>query len=80
MNELVNILQSYLNYAAGLREIAEWLAGVDWDDPELTSEERNELGLLFLLVTEVAEGMRDEAELRAEAERFLAEKTSPAVR
>ena len=80
MNELVNILQDYLNYTAGLREIAEWLAGVDWDDTELPSEERNELGLLLLLVTEIAEGMRDETELRTEVERFLAEKTSPAVR
>lgn len=65
---------------ADLREIAGWLAGVDWDDPELTSEETSALGLLLLLSTEVAEGMRDESELRTEAERFLADRTSPAIR
>ena len=80
MNELANILERYLSSAAGLREIAEWLAGVDWDDPELTEEEQEAYGLFELLVTEIAEEMRDEAELRAEAERFLADKTSPAMR
>ncbi len=79
MTELVNILERYLKSAADLREIAGWLAGVDWDDPELTAEETSALGLLLLLVTEVAEGMRDEAELRTEAERFLANRTSPAI-
>ena len=79
MTELVNILERYLKSAADLREIAGWLAGVDWDDPELTAEETSAFGLLLLLVTEVAEGMRDEAELRTEAERFLADRTSPAI-
>ena len=79
MTELVNILERYLKSAADLREIAGWLAGVDWDDPELTAEETSDLGLLLLLVTEVAEGMRDEVELRTEAERFLADRTSPAI-
>ena len=79
MNELLEILERYLNSAADMREIAEWLAGVDWDDPELTEADRNDLGLLLLLETEIAEEMRDEAELRQEAEKFLAERTSPAL-
>lgn len=80
MNELVDILERYLKSAADLREIAEWLAGVDWDDPGVTAEEKNDQGLLLLLVTEVAEGMRDESELRTEAERLMVERTSPAIR
>ena len=80
MNELVDILDSYLNSNAGLREIAEWLAGVVWDDPELTKDDQEVYGLFELLVTEIAEGMRDEAELRTEAEQFLAEMAKPAFR
>ncbi|MDE2938405.1 MAG: hypothetical protein OXR67_05750 [Chloroflexota bacterium] len=80
MNELVDILKRYFEAAADLREIAEWLAGVDWDDPELTEDEREALGMLLLLVTEVSENMREEAELRTEASRFLADRSSPAYR
>ena len=80
MNELVEILERYLKSAADLREIAEWLAGVVWDDPEMTEEEQEAYGLFELLVTEIAEEMRDEAELRQEAENFLAERTSSAFR
>ena len=79
MNELVEILERYLKSDADLREIAGWLAGVDWDDPELRKDEREALGMLLLLVTEVAEGMRDESELQTEAERFVADRTSPAI-
>ena len=80
MNELIKLLQDFLASNASLAECAEWLAGVVWDDPELTKYEQEVYGLFELLVTEVAEGMRDEAELRAEAERFLAEIPSLALR
>ena len=80
MTELTNILDRYLKSAADLREIAEWLAGVDWDDPKMTEDEQEAFGLIELLVTEVAEGMRDEADLRTEAERFVVDKTSPVIR
>ena len=77
--EIARRLQDYLKSDTDLREIAEWLAGVDWDDPELTKDEQEALGMLLLLVTEIAEGMRDESELRTEAERFVADRTSPAI-
>ncbi|MDE2780512.1 MAG: hypothetical protein OXI91_12690 [Chloroflexota bacterium] len=80
MNELLRLLQDYLTSSISLAECAEWLASVDWDDPELTEDEQDAYGMFELLVTEVAEEMRDEAELRTEVQRFLSERTSPALR
>ena len=59
------MLQAYLESSANIECCAEWCAGVDWSDPELTVEEKETVGTLELLVTEVAEGLREEAEVRA---------------
>lgn len=75
MRELVQLLQDYLLGAKGLGECAEWLAGVDWDDPDLTDEEKGSLGLFELLITDVAEGLREEHEFWEEASQLIA-KTS----
>ena len=72
MNELVEILQTYLDGSQSLRNCAAWLAGVDWDDPTLTQEERERLGQFDLLSTEIAEGMREEKEFREAAARLVA--------
>ena len=72
MRELVQLLQDYLLGAKGLGECAEWLAGVDWDDPNLTGEEKDLLGLFELLITDVAEGLREEREFWEEASQFIA--------
>ena len=72
MTELFELLQKYLKSSKNLRDCAEWLAGVDWDDPELTNEERESLGLFELLSTEVAEHLRDEREFRDAAIDFIA--------
>lgn len=66
------MLQVYLSGAAGLGKFAEWLTGVDWDDPAMTEEQREALGTFELLLTEVAEGLRGERELFEEASRFVA--------
>ena len=79
MNEFTTLLQDFLASKASLVDCAEWLAGVDWDDPDITEDEQEAFGLFELLVTEVAEEMRDEEELRQEAARFLAERTTPAI-
>ena len=65
MNEIVALLQAYLESSANLESCAEWCAGVDWSDPELTVEEKETVGTLELLITEVAEGLREEEEVRA---------------
>ena len=59
------MLQAYLESSANLERCAEWCAGVDWSDPELTVAEKEPVGTLELLVTEVAEGLREEEEVRA---------------
>lgn len=63
MNELVQLLTTYLMGTRSLPDCAEWLAGIDWDDPDLTEEEQNSLGEFELLITEITEGLRQEAEL-----------------
>lgn len=72
MGDLAQILADYLKGAKELCECAEWLAGVDWDDPDLTEEEKDSFGLFELLFTDVAEGLRDEQELQVAASSFLA--------
>ena len=64
MDELTELLQSYLNSAQDLAQCAEWLAGVDWADPSLTDGEKETLGLLELLAVEVSEGLRPEQDFR----------------
>ena len=73
MNELIRLLQDYLTSSTSLAECAEWLAGVDWNDPELTEYEREAFGLF---VTEISEGLREENDLREEAARFIADQSS----
>ena len=71
MNDLVQLLQDYLTSAKSLDECAEWLAGVDWDDPDLSATEKETLGLFELLLAEVSEGWRGEPEFREAATDFL---------
>lgn len=75
MNELIKMLQSYLMGASGLGECAAWLAGVDWDDPDLTDAEKESVGLFELLITEVAEGLRKEREFWEAAAELVADKS-----
>ena len=79
MNELARLLQNYLAEAKGLGECAEWLAGVVWDDPDLTEEDKESLGLFELLLTEIAEGLREEEEFRDAAASFVTGRSYPAV-
>jgi len=65
--ELMVLLNAYLAGTKDLRDCAEWLAGVDWDDPALGAGIREDISLLQLLQTEVAEGLRAEHEFREAA-------------
>ncbi len=73
MNELLILLQGYLTSGKSLVECSEWLAGVDWDDPELNAAEREILGTLELLITEKSEGMREESDFHEDTTRFVAD-------
>ena len=71
MKEFLDVLTKYVNGERTCSAIEEWLARVDWDDPDLTQESKDAYGLLELLVTEVSEGLRDEGELVREAKNLL---------
>ncbi len=71
MKEFLDLLSEYLRGAQPLTALSEWLAGVDWDDPDMTEEDREVFGLFELLTTEVFEGLRDEGELTTEATMLL---------
>lgn len=62
-------LEKYLSGQLSLRDLDEWLSIYDWDAP--STEEQTIAGRLFLLVTEVSEGLRSEIELRQEAAEIL---------
>ena len=72
IGELVELMQSYLRGSNSMDDCAEWLAGVDWDDPDLTKDEMETLGGFVLVLTEISEGLRDEAEFREDAAALVA--------
>lgn len=61
--ETVSILRLFLDGALQLAALSEWIAAYDWDSEY--PQEREVVGLLELLVTEIGEGLREEDELRA---------------
>jgi hypothetical protein len=65
--ELADLLDAYLLDWKSLADCADWLASLDWDDPEFDQDNRNLVGRLELLTTEVMEGLRLEPEFREEA-------------
>ena len=67
MREFLEILAKYVSCEQPFSVVEEWLAGVDWDDPNLTQENKEIFGLFELLTTEVSEGLRDQQELIGEA-------------
>lgn len=75
MDDLLQMLQAYVMESKGLGECAEWLASVDWDDPDLTPEQKEDLGLFELLVTEIAEGLREEQEFWEAASEYVGART-----
>ena len=75
MSELVELMEAYLRDAGSMDDCADWLAGVDWDDSKLTRGESETLGGFVLVLTEISEGLRDEAEFRRDAAEFVAART-----
>ena len=70
--EFINLLTAYLMGWKSIRDCAEWLAGIDWESPDLDAESQNLVGRIELLVTEVLEGLRPEVELWQEAANSVA--------
>lgn len=74
-SEIADMLTAYLMDWNSLRDCAEWIAGIDWDDPALTREFRYRAGRLELLSTETLEGLRPEADFWKEAAEYVAHET-----
>ena len=75
MKEVVQVLQSYLMRTLSFGECRDWLASIDWDDPALTKDDWEALGELELILTEIGEGLRQEAEFWEAAARVVAANT-----
>jgi hypothetical protein len=73
--ELVNLSTAYLMGWKTIQDYAEWLAGIEWDDPNLDPEILNFVGRMELLATEILEGLRPEAEFWQEVAEFVARET-----
>lgn len=74
--DLIDLSTAYLLGWKTLYDFAEWLAGIDWDDPGLDPESLKLAGRLELLATEVAEGLRPEAEFWQQVAEFVASETN----
>ena len=77
MKEFLDVLTEYISGERTCSAVEEWLAGVNWDDPDLTQESKDAYGLLELLLIEVSEGLRDEDELVREAKSLLERESGP---
>ena len=72
LDELRQYLTAYLAEAIDEQGLARRFSEFDWSQTgSLTDREREALGLFELLTTEVLEGLRDRAELIAEADAWL---------
>ena len=71
MKEFLDLLTKYVSGERPLSDVGEWLAGVAWDDADLTPDSKEVLGLFEVLATEVSEGLRDQRELLSEAVTLL---------
>jgi hypothetical protein len=73
IDEIKEELKSYLVGASSRSDLEAWLASIDWSaSANLSSEAKAILGELELLSTEIAEGLRQETELKAAARSWLA--------
>ena len=62
--DMLNVLESYLLGWMSLDDCYEWLAGISWDDPNVTDDPqfKDALGRMELLATEAVEGLRPTSE------------------
>ena len=73
--EFADVLTAYLMGWKSIRDCAEWISGIDWDDPSIDAKTRDPIARMELLSTEVMEGLRPEAEFWKEAAEFVARET-----
>ncbi len=71
--DLSDELTSYLIGWKDIRECATWLAGIDWSEIDAESPLGKTLGELYVICTEVEEGLRPEPDFRTKAAQFVSE-------
>ncbi|GEM_PF-5002795 len=71
--ELVDVIVAYLDRKVTCSDLNEWLVSIDLDQPLLSSENKEAIGILRLLCIEVEEGIRAEEDVRQEALDLLSE-------
>jgi hypothetical protein len=76
LTELINIATEYSMGWKTIADVSEWLASINWDEGHLDNEMQELLGSLELLVTEVLEGLRPEAEFSQHISTLLIKLTS----
>jgi len=74
--QIVDLLTAYLMGWKTVRDCAEWIAGIDWNDAGLDEATKALVGEIELLVTEVLESLRPEAEFWVEASKLVAQETN----
>ncbi|MCP4608963.1 MAG: hypothetical protein GY845_09650 [Planctomycetes bacterium] len=74
--DILNLMTSYLRGWRTLADCAEWLAGIDWEDIKSAPELEEITGQMELLITEVSEEMRPEAEFWQFCSNIVAQETS----
>ena len=72
---IIDLLTAYLMGWKTVRDCAEWIAGIDWNEPGLDGATKELVGEIELLVTEVLESLRPEAEFWAAASKLVAQET-----
>lgn len=73
--ELVDLSAAYLSGQKTIRDYAEWIAGIDWDSPDLDQESLGFAGRVELFITEISEGLRSNDDLLQIASDFVSSKT-----
>lgn len=74
--ELINIATEYSMGWKTIADVSAWLASINWDEGQLDDEMQELLGSMELLVTEVLEGLRSEADFSDHVATLLINLTS----
>jgi hypothetical protein len=77
--KLIDTLSSYLYGWKTLRDCAEWLSSINWDNLELDPDTLELIGTSELIITEVIEGIRPETEFFDLARDIVSRKTDTYV-
>ncbi|MCJ7515672.1 MAG: hypothetical protein MUO89_06875 [Dehalococcoidia bacterium] len=74
--DLLRMANEYLLGWKTLQDFAEWLASVNWDEGNISDENKEVLSKLEILTTEILEELRPEEDLKQEVLEFLVRNTS----